>query len=279
MMLRRRSNYRLDASPRVASPAVGGLRLTLAKVAADAGMALLAAALLAGFFFGSRVFLQQVRTSETFRLHTILVEGNQKFSPQEILKMGRVEKGGSIFDINPAGVQELIERQPWIKEAEVKKVWPDALKIRVKERTISATVLVGGALYHVDGDGEIFERPPDGGAIQTILITGIDDDLVLQNRELAAEEIRRILQVVERYRSMGLEPFAPVGEVHREVGGGLVVYTRTEAREIRLGSGSYVRKLKNLRALFKYLDKSKKEWDYILLDSETSPDRIVAKLR
>jgi cell division protein FtsQ len=278
MMLKRNSNYRLDA-PIAGYPAAGGLRLILAKVAADAGMALLAVVLLAGFFFGSRVFLRKVRASETFRLHSVVVEGNQKFSSQEVMKMGRLEKGVSIFDVNPDDVRELIERQPWIREAEVRKIWPDAIKIRVAERTVSAAVLVGGAIYHVDGDGEIFERHPENEAVRTVLITGIDDDLVLQNRELAAEELRRILQLVDRYRSMGLETFAAVGVVHREVGGDLVIYTRSEAREIRLGSGSYMRKLKNLRALFKYLQKSKREWDYILLDSETSPDRIIAKLR
>ncbi len=279
MKLKRKSNYRIDA-PRVAIPAASGLRLSALKVAADLGMAVLAAGLLVGFFFLSRIILQKVRGSESFRLHTVLVEGNDKFSSEEVMKMGGLQKGMSIFDIDAESIEAMIERQPWIKEAEAKRVWPDAVTITLRERQIAATVLVDGILYHIDRDGEIFERHPEGEPIETVLITGMDEDLIVQNRELVEEELRRILQFVDRYEKLGLDAAkSAIGEVHRENGGGLVVYTKTEAREIRFGAGHYLRKIKNLKNLLYHLAKHKREWEYIMLDSEAFPNRIVVKLK
>jgi len=278
MKLNGKSNYRLS-TPKRARPAAGRLRTTTLKIAVDLGMALLAVAMLAGFFLLSKVVLQKVRGSETFLLHTVVIEGNGKFGNDEIMTMARLEKGSSIFDVDPEAVKELIERQAWIKEADVKKMWPDAVTITVRERSISATVLVGGVLYHIDRDGEIFERHPEGEKIETVLITGIGEELAVQSRELVEEELRKILQFVEIYQKFGLKKYAAIGEVHRENGGGLVVYTKTEAREIRFGSGKYLKKIRNLRVLLKHLSKHKRQWEYVLLDSEAFPSRMVAKLR
>jgi cell division septal protein FtsQ len=279
MKLKRKSNYRIH-EPRAASPAVGGLRLSALKVAADLGMAILAAGLLVGFFFLSRIILERVRGSESFRLHTVLVEGNAKFSSDEVMKMGGLQKGMSIFDIDAETVEAMIERQPWIKDVEARRVWPDAVNITVREREIAATVLVDGVLYHIDRDGELFERHPENGPVDTVLITGLGEDLITENRELVEEELRRILQFVDRYDKLGLNVGkSTIGEVHRENGGGLVVYTKTEAREIRFGSGHYLRKIKNLRNLLYHLAKHKREWDYIMLDSEAFPNRMVVKLK
>jgi cell division septal protein FtsQ len=279
MKMKRKSNYRMHAA-RAESPAAGTLRLSVLKAAADLGMAVLAAGLLVGFFFLSRVILERVRGSESFRLHTVLVEGNARFSSDEIMKMGGIEKGMSIFDIDAGSIEAMIERQPWIKQAEATRVWPDAVSIAVREREVAATVLVDGALYRIDRDGEIFERHPEDAPVDTVLVTGLDEDLVAESRELVEEELRRILQFVDRYDKLGLNlGKSAIGEVHRENGGGLVVYTKTEAREIRFGSGHYLRKIKNLRNLLFHLAKHKREWDYIMLDSEAFPNRMVVKLK
>jgi len=278
MGLRRKSNYR-TAAPREPRAQAGSLRPAALKLAADAGMALLGVALLAGFFFLSRLILETIKSSQSFRLRTVIVEGNAKFSTEAVMAMGQLERGMSIFDVTPAAVETRIERNPWIKDAQVKRVWPDAVAVTVRERTVAATVLVGEALYIVDPDGEIFERHPEGKPLSTVLITGIEEEQVLSSRVLVEEELRRILQFLDRYEKMGLMAAASVGEIHRETGGGLVVYTRTEAREICFGKGQYIRKLKNLRLLLERLRKEKREWEYILLDSDSTPDRMIVKLR
>jgi hypothetical protein len=275
---RRKSNYRTGAprEPRVQAGSLGPAAL---RLAADAGMALLGAALLVGFFFLSRLILETVKSSQSFRLRTVIVEGNAKFSTEAVMALGQLDRGMSIFDVTPAAVETRIERNPWIKDARVKRVWPDAVAVTVRERSVAATVLVGEALYLVDPDGEIFEHHPEGKPLSTVLITGIEEEQVLSSRALVEEELRRILQFLDRYERMGLAAAASVGEIHRETGGGLVVYTRTEAREICFGKGQYIRKLKNLRLLLERLGKEKREWEYILLDSDSTPDRMIVKLR
>ena len=279
VMRRRRSNYRLNIPGGPPRARVKSVRTGAVKVAADIGIALLAGAILAGFFMLSRVLLEKIRSSDMFSLHSVVIEGNKRFEREDVMKMGMLHKGMSIFDVDPAGVESLLESQSWVKDAQVKRVLPDGLTIHMQERVRAATLLIEKVLYYVDMEGVIFERHPEEEEIRTVLITGVDENLIAQSRELAGEEIRRILQFIERYNKKGLGRYASIGEVHRETGGELVVYTKTEAREIRFGNGRYVKKMKNLRTLFKYLDKKDREWDYILLDSDAFPDRIVVNLR
>ncbi len=258
---------------------VRSVRTGAVKIAADIGVALLAGAILIGFFMLNKVLLGKIRGSDMFSLHSVVIEGNKRFNREEVMKIGRLHKGMSIFDVDPGSVEELLDRQPWVKEAAVKRVLPDGLTIHMQERVRVATLLIAEALYYVDRDGVIFERHAEEEQIKTVLITGVDEDFIAQSRELVGEEVRRILQFIERYNNMGLGRCAAIGEVHRETGGGLVVFTKTEAREIRFGNGRYVKKMKNLRTLLKYLEKKDREWDYILLDSDAFPDRIVVNLR
>jgi cell division protein FtsQ len=275
--MKRKSNYRLGAPRTPEAVAGSGARTAAVKIAADAGMAVLAAGVLLGFFFLSKLILGRIHGSETFRLHTVMVEGNEKFSRDDVMEMGRIEKGRSIFDIAPADVEELVEREAWIKSAKVEKVWPDALHVTVREREISAVALVSGVLYRVDRDGEMFERHPEGRELDKVLITGFDEDLVVHGSDLVEEEIRRVLQFVDRYEKKGLRMYAAIGEVHRESGGGLTVFTKTEAREIRFGRERYLRKIRNLAVLLRHLSKHDRKWDYILMDSEAFPDRMVVR--
>ncbi|MFH1435946.1 MAG: FtsQ-type POTRA domain-containing protein [Pseudomonadota bacterium] len=275
----RRPNYRLNTPGGPPGVRVRSVRTGAVKIAADAGIALLAGAILVGFFMSSKVLLGKIRGSDTFRLHSVVIEGNKRFEQDDVMKLGRLHKGMSIFDVDPKGVEELLERQPWVKDADVKRVLPDGLTIHMQERVRAATLLIADVLYFVDREGVIFERQAEGEEIKTVLITGVDEEFVAQSRELVGEEIRRILQFIERYNNMGLGRYAAIGEVHRETGGELVVFTKTEAREIRFGNGRYVKKIKNLRTLLEYLDRKDGTWDYILLDSDAFPDRIVVNLR
>ena len=241
-------------------------------------MVLGAAAIVGGFFVGGRALSRWLRTSESFSLGDVQVQGLEKLTRDEILHTASIEEGMSIFSLDEQEASARLERHPWIREAVVKKRMPDAVSVEIVERELVA-LLWSGAIYRVDADGTIFERHPDGAPVDRVMITGIGEALLTDDREILKAELRKIIQILGEYERMGLGTVAPVRNVHREHGGGIVLYIGDEAREVRLGVGHTRKKLRRLRAVLRELRKDKLDWDYIMVDSRNFPERVVVKLR
>jgi len=229
-------------------------------------------------FFGGRILVKKVKNNKTFKLEAVEIKGNSKISKDEIIKIALPEKDFSIFDVDSSRIKKRLLRHPLIKDAKIIKNWPHRLTIEISERVLCAEVLIEGDLYHADENGEIFERHKNDEKISVPIITGINKNMVVTNRKMAFEEIKRLIEFKNLYKRMGVETYAPISQIHREEGGGITVFTGEDAKEIRFGSGNYLERLKNLVAVLKYLKSAGRNWNYILVDSPSRPHRLVAKL-
>jgi cell division protein FtsQ len=241
-------------------------------------MVLGAAGIVGGFFVGGRALSRWLRTSESFSLRQVDVEGLEKLTREEVLGTASIEDGMSIFGLDEQEAAARLEKHPWIREARVKKRMPGAVSVEIVERELVALLWSEG-IYRVDADGTIFERHPDGAPVDRVMITGIDEALLSDDREILKVELRKIIQILGEYERMGLGTVAPVRNVHREHGGGIVLYIGDEAREVRLGVGHTRKKLRRLRAVLRELKRDELDWDYIMVDSRNFPERVVVKLR
>jgi len=278
--VRRKGNYRVGPPPGSGSVGRTGsaLRPAIGRALVDAALTAAAAALVAGLFFLGRGALEKLRASDTFRVHTVIVEGNRRFTREQILAGAGLDGSPSIFDVSPEAVRRRMEKNAWIRTVDVKRVFPDAVKVTVEERAMAADLLVGGSVYHVDAEGTLFEKHPEGAPIEGVLLTGFDEEGLTGARDAVEEEIRRLIQFAALYRKVGLDRHAPIGELHRESGGEIAVYRAGTGGEIRFGTSGFLRKMKNVRAILEFLARERKEWVYILADSDSFPDRIVTKL-
>jgi cell division septal protein FtsQ len=206
------------------------------------------------------------------------VSGKETLLVEEILEWADIEVGMSMFEIDEQLAARRLEEHPWIRNASVVKQMPDRVIVEVTERELSAMVY-SDQLWHVDSDGTIFEKHQPSLPIDQVIITGIDDDLMTGDQELLRTELCKIIQILDEYERMGLSSIAPVTSVHREHGGGIVLYVGDDAREVRLGQGHTRKKLKRLREVLGELRKEKLDWDYIMVDSRNFPERVVVKLR
>jgi cell division protein FtsQ len=240
-------------------------------------MALVAVGVVAVFFVGGRALSRWLRTSDSFSVRRIDVKGAERLTHEKVLSAAGIEPGMSIFSLDEQEAREGLERHPWIREVTVEKRMPDSVSIEIVERE-HVVLLWSGALYRVDSDGTIFERHPVGEAMDRVIITGVDEAWMEGDREYARSELRKVIQVLSEYKRMGLGTLAPVRTVHREHGGGIILYIGEEAREVRLGVGHTLKKLQRLRAVLRELRHEKLEWDYIMVDSRNFPERVVVKL-
>lgn len=115
--------------------------------------ALAAGLLLAGLLLGAWSWLAD---AGRFPVRRVAVEGELRhLAPGAVAAAARGALAGSFFTQDLEAVRREVEALPWVREAAVRRRWPDALVVRVSERRPLARWGAGGL---VDADGTVF-RP------------------------------------------------------------------------------------------------------------------------
>lgn len=108
-------------------------------------------------------------TSPRMRLEDVRVSGTQRFTPAEVIRMGRVPVKQNIFRVNLVRVSEALKKAPPIKNAEVKRELPNTLRIEIAERHPAILVRSSAGAFHADPEGILFERVTEAGSKLPVL--------------------------------------------------------------------------------------------------------------
>lgn len=112
-------------------------------------------ALIFGVWFGVRTAIHL----PYFNLTKLVIEGDtNKVSPTRLKEVVQPAIDGNFFSVNLGKVRAALSQVPWIKEASIRRVWPDELHVRFTTRRAVA-VYEDGRL--VDAQGELFVGNPD----------------------------------------------------------------------------------------------------------------------
>ena len=117
----------------------------------------LAASVLYGAWFGGQIPVasQAVTARLGFAVDQIHVSGNRQTSEIDIL--GRLDLTGwtSLVGFGAEAARERIAALPWVEEASVRKIYPDELEVRIKEREPFAIWQDGSRLSVIERDGRV----------------------------------------------------------------------------------------------------------------------------
>jgi cell division protein FtsQ len=93
----------------------------------------------------------------TLPITTVRIEGELQHTDPHVLQamIFNTTKGG-FFNINLTAVRSILLSSPWIKNVQVKRLWPDTLLIRVKEYTIVAQ---WSDKTLIDNEGHLLDLP------------------------------------------------------------------------------------------------------------------------
>lgn len=116
----------------------------------------------------------------------------QRVSDQEVREMLSEYMGTGFFDFNVLGVKQTLEQHPWIRKADVKKIWPNSLGLHLTEEVAIARWSNGSLLNQY---GEIFKPRVTSHLQQLPLLEGPADSQIL---------------VMEQYRAIN-QLFFPAG--------------------------------------------------------------------
>jgi cell division protein FtsQ len=94
-----------------------------------------------------------------FRVSDIRVEGNMRYSAEEIMDAAGIEKGSNLFFINRfTSVSRIFSQLPYIESAGIMRELPGRVVITVEESCALAYVAVESDFWLIDGSCKILEK-------------------------------------------------------------------------------------------------------------------------
>lgn len=121
-----------------------------------------------------------------FRVETVMVTGNEKYSEEQVLAAAGIENGENLILLNKFAVaQRIFEQLPYAEETVISRKLPDTIVIEVRECRAAASVkAVGGGTWLISARGTVLEKtrwtpsgsPPGAGTAtptDIAVVTGV----------------------------------------------------------------------------------------------------------
>ena len=236
-------------------------------------------------------FVNMVSDLNFFKIREITITGCRITTPALIRDLAGIRYQASLVKINPAHVEAILRAHPWVSEVEVKRDWPDALVVSVKEHVTEALILqeVSGSrkFYYLDKAGVVFASVEPGQDMDFPVITGLDvkgdksqnlSQGAGKKEEISGagalqEMLREPLAFLKLVKQNNPNlPIQNLSEIHVDRDAGMTLYLVDYPFPVYFGKGEvrtkYSRLKRVLEVLYKETDKGKTIADvaYIRMD-------------
>ena len=148
-----------------------------------------------GFSFSLSLFLSR---SRIFVLDEVQIVGSQHLDAVQMRAELEREFPQNLFLIRPERVRQFVEAQPWVEYCQVRRVFPDTLKILIVERQPVALAKIENELFLADRRGVILESyGARFGHLDLAVVRGLEnstlENVAASNRD-KMEVVMRVLQ-------------------------------------------------------------------------------------
>ena len=164
----------------------------------------------------------------------LTVDGVETRDESEVAAVFESDNSQSLASVDVSKRRQQLLAIQWIKEARVSKVWPNAVRVAVRERAPVALVpLAGGeAVRMIDADGVLLEYRSTGNDGLPVM-TGIDAEMDLRARQ---DRVKLFMAVMD---ACSVQRFSErVSEINVADLGNALVLAKHEGRLVRLEMGN-----------------------------------------
>lgn len=223
------------------------------------------------------IFIYDVLTQcDYFKAETIKIAGEQRLRPDQILKTAEIEKGDNLVSLNLKTIRERLLANPWIEDADVSRIFPKTIDIRIREQKAMA-VLDFGKPFLINTSGVIFKEAQASEAKGLPLMTGIEYSDWKTPETPETPVFVSVLEVLNLGKSTdGILPNTLIKTIHVDREIGLTLETAGPVGTVKLGYGKYRQKYSRLGKILSYVAENK-EIDFIEEIDLRNPDHIVAR--
>jgi cell division protein FtsQ len=113
-------------------------------------------------------------TSDELAVREIVVEGTAATTPESVRAVLHDYFGRNLVELALDEVAVAATKDPWVKQASVKRILPGTLRVTVTERTPGALALLGGSVYVVDDGGVVMGPAGPELPYDLPLLVGLD---------------------------------------------------------------------------------------------------------
>ena len=200
---------------------------------------------------------QGVSRSVFFQVDKVDITGCQRFNTREVLSWSGLDIKTNLWALRTTKLKKHLEKNNWIESATVKRKWPNALHIRIRERVPLAIVNQGSRLAYVDKNGVIFSPVVHTDSLDFPIITGREKNKKNQQQQ-GTEWLQDALGFIS-YAGGG-NPVLPrqnISEIHVGPDGQLTLYLADNPFPIYLGQGGMKKKYSRLSKVLSWLYRKK----------------------
>lgn len=107
-------------------------------------------------------------SGKVMRIREVVVLGCEERNPADVVSLAAIENEQSVFTLKYKQIRAQIDADPYFDVEEIGYVFPDKLRIVVKERKASASIEYLGSLLIVDETGFVLESKSSAGDVRRI---------------------------------------------------------------------------------------------------------------
>jgi len=194
---------------------------------------------------------QWLLSSPYVKLETVIIEGVDEKTKNELLEMSQLSADMSLLAVNSNKLKQRLERHPWIWAVDIEKRLPHTIIIRAEKEVPQAIVALDKISY-MNRRGMIFKELNNEDDIDYPVITGIskNEHIKVRQLKLAAD----ILQSLD----METGPLAlpKLSEIHVNENGGVELYSVSFPFAIKMIGSDFKTKRDSLEKVVAHLNKT-----------------------
>ncbi len=201
------------------------------------------------------IFIHDVLTQcDYFKSEILTVEGGQRLTPDQILKIANIEKGVNLVSLNLKTIRKRLRAHPWIAEADIRRTFPRRIAIHIREQEPMA-VLDFGKQFLVNKDGVIFKEAQASEMTGMPILSGIDYSDWKTLETPGSRVFVSVLEILHMSRlSETILPNTKIKNIHVDREIGLTLEIDGPVRTIQLGYGGYRKKYSRLKKILSYIE-------------------------
>lgn len=186
------------------------------------------------FLIGILLFL----FSPICKLKMIVVLGDNTLTQEELIKLGKIQTNRSIYLISTSAIESRLTENPYVKNANITRKFPNKLIADLNMREEVATVNFEEGFVIIDHTGYILKIEQDVSKIVKPLITGVSSNKGLKVGQVlpSSEEndFRMILELISNIQNAGL--IQNISEMNLQDPKNIYMIT-TQGLKVLLGDG------------------------------------------
>ena len=186
----------------------------------------------------------------------IKIEGQALSQPAAVLQEMQIKPGVSLLAVQPLKVEKALIQHPWIEHAELTRIWPDRVHLKVREHKPLALVKLD-KVYLMDARGILFKALEPHDPHDYPVITGLKEEHFRRVEGNLTPLLARVFDFLELLQDrQNYFNFATVAEINIDSERGITIYPTELNLGVSIGFQGHSQKLANLQKVMPHLKQS-----------------------